>query len=93
MIDPAAAYLSAMTVFELEHGVLLTERRDPAQGAMLRGWLAGTVLPAFKGRVLSMSADVAIRCARLHVPDPRSERGSWLAATALVHDLTSQPAT
>jgi predicted nucleic acid-binding protein len=35
-----------------------------------------------------MSAEVATRCARLHVPDPRSERDSWIAATALVHDLT-----
>lgn len=87
-VDPALTYLSAMTLWELERGVLLMERRDPVQGAVLRGWLAETVLPAFKGRVLAMSAEVATRCARLHVPDPRSERDSWIAATALVHELT-----
>lgn len=87
-VDPAVTYLSAITIFELEHGVLLTERRDPVQGAMLRSWLAETVLPAFEGRVLPMSAEVATRCARLHIPDPRGERDSWIAATALVHDLT-----
>lgn len=86
--DPASTYLCTITLFELEHGTLLMERRDPVQGAMLRRWLGETVLPAFKGRILSLSAEVATRCARLHVPDPRSERDSWIAATALVHDLS-----
>jgi predicted nucleic acid-binding protein len=31
---------------------------------------------------------VAIRCARLHVPDPRPERDALIAATALEHGLT-----
>jgi predicted nucleic acid-binding protein len=86
--DPALTFLSAITLFELEHGVLLMERRDPVQGAMLRRWLAETVLPAFEGRILPMSAEVATQCARLHVPDPRSERDSWIAATALFRDMT-----
>lgn len=86
--DPSLTYLSAMTLFELEHGILLMERRDAAKGARLRQWLVETVMPAFNGRVLPMSAEVATRCARLHIPDPRSERDSWIAATALVHDLT-----
>jgi predicted nucleic acid-binding protein len=86
--DPASTHISAITLFELEHGVLLMERRDSIQGAMLRRWLVETVQPAFEGRIVPMSAEVAIRCARLHVPDPRSERDSWIAATALVHDMT-----
>lgn len=86
--DPASTYISPITVFELEYGTLLMERRDAAQGAMLRRWLAETIHPAFEGRVLAMSAEVARHCARLHVPDPRSERDSWIAATALVHGLT-----
>ena len=40
-------YLSAISVQELETGVLLIERRDEAQGAILRGWLENQVLPAF----------------------------------------------
>ncbi len=86
--DPALTRLSAITLFELEFGTLLMEQRDAAQGAMLRRWLVETVQPAFEGRILPMSAEVATRCARLHVPNPRSERDSWIAATALVHDLT-----
>jgi hypothetical protein len=37
---------------ELELGVLLAERRDPTQGALLRHWLQQAVVPAFAGRLL-----------------------------------------
>jgi toxin FitB len=54
---------------------LLIERRDPAQGAVLRAWLSDRVLPTFADRVLPIDTDVARRCAALHVPDPRTDRG------------------
>ena len=73
---------------ELETGVLQIERRDTAQGALLRAWLDGHVLPEFAGRVLPVDTAVAQRCARLHVPDRRSERDALIAATALVHGMT-----
>lgn len=81
-------YISAITVLELETGVLRLERRDPAQGARLRRWLEHHVLPAFAGRILAVDAVVARRCAQLHVPDPRSESDALIAATALVHRMT-----
>lgn len=81
-------YLSAITVLELETGVLLVERRDPKQGAVLRTWLDVQVLPAFDGRIVPVDTAVAVRCARLHVPDPRSDRDALIAASALVHGLT-----
>ena len=81
-------HLSAITVLELEMGVLALERRDPTQGVRLRAWLEGQVLPAFAGRVLAVDLAVARRCAALHVPDPRPERDALIAATALVHGLT-----
>lgn len=87
-VDPADLYLSAITVQELEIGVLLAERRDPAQGALLRTWLEGHVLPAFAGRILPVDSAVAQRSAALHVPDPRPFRDSLIAATALVHGMT-----
>lgn len=80
-------FLSAITVLELELGVLRIERRDPGQGRVLRGWLEGQVLTQFAGRILPVDAEVARRCAALHVPDPRSERDALIAATALVHGL------
>ena len=81
-------FLSAISVLELEMGVLLVERRDAAQGVVLRSWLDKHVLPAFAERILPVDTAVARRCARLHVPDPRAERDALIAATALVHDLT-----
>lgn len=77
-----------MTVFELERGVLLMERRDGVAGAILRRWLDGLVLPNFAGRILATDTAVARRAAALHVPDPRPERDALIAATALVHGLT-----
>lgn len=87
-VDPETTYLCAMTIFELEHGVLRMERRDPVQGPMLRRWLDGVVRPTFDGRILALSPDIATRCAQLHVPDPKSERDAWIAATALVRGMT-----
>jgi toxin FitB len=48
----------------------------------------GRVLPEFAERTLALDSEVALRCARLHVPDPRSERDAYIAATALVHGMT-----
>jgi predicted nucleic acid-binding protein len=38
--------------------------------------------------VLPVNEAVAIRCARLHVPDPCPERDALIAATGLEHGLT-----
>lgn len=81
-------FLSAITVLELETGVLLMERRDPAQGTMLRHWLDNQVLTAFQDRVLPVDGPVAKSCARLHVPDRRSDRDALIGATAFVHGMT-----
>ncbi len=87
-VDAASLYLSAITLMELELGILLIERRDTIQGTRLRGWMNNHVLPEFSERILPVDAPVALRCARLHVPDPRSDRDSFIAATALVHGMT-----
>ena len=81
-------YLSAVTLFELELGVLRMERRDAAQAMMLRQWLSGWVLPAFAGRILPVDAPIAIRAACLHVPDPRGHSDAMIASTAWVRRLT-----
>lgn len=87
-VDPAACFISSITLMELEIGVLRMERRDAAQGALLRAWLESRVLVEFAERVLALDEAVARRCASLHVPDPRPERDAMIAATALVHGMT-----
>ena len=87
-VPASALFVSVITILELETGVLLIARRDPAQGVVLRAWLDHHVLPAFAGRVLAIDTVVAQRCASLHVPDPSADRDALIAATALVHGMT-----
>jgi toxin FitB len=87
-VRPDTLFLSAITLLEIEQGVLQLERRDPRQGSAIRLWFERQVLPAFEGRVLPIDDRVALRCARLHVPDPRQERDALIAATALVHGMS-----
>jgi predicted nucleic acid-binding protein len=87
-VNASVLFVSAITVMELELGVLLMERKDAGQGAMLRAWLERHVLPEFSARMLPVDTAVALRCARLHVPDRHGERDALIAATALVHGMT-----
>jgi predicted nucleic acid-binding protein len=87
-IDQADMYLSVVTIMEVELGIALLERRDARQAGVLRLWLHEKVMPAFSGRILPIDTTIALRCARLHVPDTKSERDALIAATGLAHDLT-----
>lgn len=86
--DPELMFLSAVSILELEIGVLQVERKDKKQGQVLRKWLSKHVLPAFSERVLALDLVVAQRCASLHVPNPKSERDAMIAATAIEHRMT-----
>ena len=87
-IPSAELFVSAITIHELEHGVLLMERSDPDQGAVLRAWLDQSVAAAFAERVLPVDERVARRAAALHVPDPAPFRDALIGATALTHGMT-----
>jgi predicted nucleic acid-binding protein len=51
-LDASNFYISAVTVMELELGILSVLRRDTAQGARLRSWMDNRVLPEFADRTL-----------------------------------------
>ena len=87
-LPASALFLSCVTIMELELGILLLERRDAAQGAVLRNWLDQFVFPTFSNHILPFDAAVAQRCAALHVPNRRPERDAFIGATALVHGMT-----
>lgn len=86
-VDAAEFYVSVITLMELEVGILRVERRDAPQGERLRTWMHTRILPEFSERTLPIDRAVALRCARLHVPDPCPERDAYIAATALVHGM------
>jgi predicted nucleic acid-binding protein len=87
-VSMESIFLSSICILEMELGTLLMERRDARQGAILRAWLEGFVLPSFAGRILVVDIPVALRGAALQVPNPRSYRDALIAATALVHGMT-----
>jgi hypothetical protein len=80
-------YISVITIQELEHGVLLVERRDPAAGSTLRNWLDNDVYAAFDQRILPIDTTVARLAAALHVPDPAPVNDALIAATAMARGM------
>lgn len=80
-------YVSVITLFEIENGILRLERRDAEQASVLRHWFV-QARAQLQGRIIDIDQGIALRCAALHVPDPRSMRDSFIGATAMVHGLT-----
>ena len=87
-ISANSMFISVISIFELEMGILQIERRDKKQGSVLRKWLNKNVLGTFSERVLPIDTAVAQRYASLHVPNPKSERDAMIAATAIEHRMT-----
>lgn len=81
-VSATRLFISIMTILELETGLLLVERRDPAQGAVLQSWLNGHVLQAFSERILAvvpLSHNVApnfmpLTLARTGMPSSQPQR-------------------
>lgn len=80
-------FVSTISLMELEKGCLLKKRKDTQQGDMLLKWFYHTVIPSFENCILVIDTLVASVCASLHIPNPRPENDTWIAATAIVHDL------
>lgn len=81
----SSLFVSALTLLELESALARAERKDKAQGALLRDWLDNRVARAFEGRILAIDAAVVRRRAQIALTDGRD---ALLAATALEHGLT-----
>jgi toxin FitB len=87
-VSAATMFLSAISVHEIEHGIVFAERSDPTKGKILREWFDDTVIPAFDGRIVPVDHAVAVCSAALHVPDPAPYRDAFIGGTALVHAMT-----
>lgn len=86
-IPETRIFVSVMTLFELELGVVSLERKDFDQGRHLRQWFEQVRAELGDRHILPVSEQVAIRCARLHVPNRRPQVDALIAATALIHDF------
>jgi predicted nucleic acid-binding protein len=81
-------YVTALTVAEIERGVVRKEQTDPAQGTILRRWLAERVLPGFAGRVLPFDLPAARILARYPVPEHAPYDDAQIASVAEAHGMT-----
>ncbi len=86
-VDANQTYMSAITIQELEHGVLLAERRDPHTATVLRTWFENDVCHEFEQQILPVDTRVARLAATLHVPDPAPIADALIAATAIVNKM------
>ncbi len=87
-IPVADQFVTALTIAEIERGVVAKERTDPAQGAILRQWLEEHVLPAFAGRVLPFDMPAARILATYPVPDQAPLDDALIAAIAQSTGMT-----
>lgn len=85
--DSRDLYISAITILEIERGILSVQRRDIEQGSRLRTWMDRRVRPEFAERIISIDEAIATRCAHSHIPDRRNEADALIAASAIVHGL------
>lgn len=81
-------YVSALTIAEIERGVVAKERTDAAQGETLRRWFEGNLLPAFAGRVLPFDVTAARILATYRVPEHAPLDDAFIAATAQAAGMT-----
>lgn len=81
-------FVSVVSIWEIEQGILAVQKRDPAAAKILRSWLEDKLIPQYKDRFLSVDMATARACAALHVPKTQSYRDSLIAATALALGYT-----
>lgn len=87
-VSTSSLFISSISILEIEMGILQLERKDPKQASVYKTWLKDHVLKAFSDRILSFDTRSALKCAQLHVPDPKSERDAMIAAISIVHGFT-----
>lgn len=83
----ADAYLSAITIMEIQFGIQRERTRDPGFADDLRRWMDEIVLAEFAERILPFDASTANRTGLLPTADRRPSADAMIAATALEHGL------
>lgn len=86
-VSVADQFVTAMTIAELERGVVAEERSDPPRGEVLRRWFTDRVLPAFAGRVVPFDLRAARILATYRVPE-HAPLDALTAACAQAAEMT-----
>ncbi len=80
-------FVSVMVLGEIRRGIERIRMRDPNQTRVLENWLQ-SLTTEFADRILPVEERVADQWGRLGLQQPAPLLDAFLAATALVHDLT-----
>jgi predicted nucleic acid-binding protein len=86
-VDPAALFLSVITIGEIAKGIAARERTDPIAAAALGRWLDG-LRNVYASKVLAIDDAVAIAWGHLMARRTLPVSDGLIAATARVHNLT-----
>ncbi|OWV74388.1 nucleotide-binding protein [Rhizobium sp. R339] len=83
----ADAYLSAVTIMEIQFAIQREQTRDSNFAEDLRRWMDEIVLVEFANRILPFDTATASRAGLLPTSDKRPSADGMIAATALEHEL------
>lgn len=86
-VTAAELYLSVVTLFELERGIVLAERNQSDLGNALRWWMTNVILPNYLARALPVTASIALRAASFDPSQSHQVADHIVAATAAEHGL------
>jgi predicted nucleic acid-binding protein len=86
-VDPAALFISVITVGEIAKGIAQRARTDTVGAALLEAWL-DTLRTGYSDRILSIDQAIAVAWGRLMAQRTRPVLDALIAATARVHNLT-----
>lgn len=85
--DSNGLYISVLTLGEIRQGIEQLKRRDINASTALEEWLK-QIEKASARLILPVTQTIADRWGYINVPDKMPVIDGFLAATALVHDLT-----
>lgn len=80
-------YINTIVLMEQRKWALSKRhKKDEVQALMLEEWV-DNLLISFAGRIIPINNAIGLKCAELHIPNPRPAFDSLIVATALVHNL------
>lgn len=86
--DVRESHISAISEFEIQHGIYHVLPDDPVFAKALQDWLDFSVRIHFAERILPIGSEICRVAARLATLPSRDIPDLLIAATALVHDFT-----
>lgn len=86
--DIRVSFISAISEFEIQHGIKRVLPNDPHFAAALQNWFDHSLRTEFEKRVIPVSSEICRTAASLALLPTRDLPDLLISATALVHDLT-----